>query len=455
MSNNGDEELEHRLRDVLSSRGLGVPVSPDAIDRIHAGARRRQQRRTVASALGAVAIIAIAAIAIGVRPHGHGSTLVAHNGSPSPTAVVSSSPPASPSAPIASPAVIPSAVASTAVVVPTAPAVASTPPVQVFNPVSVSAISVNDYWVLGYITADSGPNGISIRKTTDAGQHFTTVGHPAAFVAQMNARVPPGTPMVSDVRFGDTNNGWAYGGNLFATEDGGTSWSPVTGVPGSVVDLAAASGNVWAISDVIANGTDTYSLYHATYGASGTSAWARVDLGVTPAGGPTSVAVINKTAYVLEGSGSQQKTYGITNGGGNHTTQPGPCATMPTLGGGELSVAGDGSLWAWCTSGHESGVFVSADNAVHWQGMVRTTTLSVGGIDSSHAVVSDGTSIGILTLGHSVTTPTIPDTSGQPDAAFVGFTTTQIGFVVTGALQSPTELWRTTAGGQTWSVVTF
>ena len=52
------------------------------------------------------------------------------------------------------------------------------PPVQVFNPVSVSAISVNDYWVLGYISADSGPNGINIRKTTDAGQHFPTVGIP-------------------------------------------------------------------------------------------------------------------------------------------------------------------------------------------------------------------------------------------------------------------------------------
>src|SRR5665213_3447202 len=98
MSDNGDEELERRLRDVLSSRGLGVPVSPDAIDRIHAGARRRQQRRTTASALGAVAIIAIAAIAIALRPHDHGSTLAAHKGSPSPTTVVSSSPPASPSA---------------------------------------------------------------------------------------------------------------------------------------------------------------------------------------------------------------------------------------------------------------------------------------------------------------------------------------------------------------------
>jgi len=56
MSDDGDDELQRRQRDVLSSHRLGVPVSPDAIDRIHAGARRRQQRRTGASALGAVAI---------------------------------------------------------------------------------------------------------------------------------------------------------------------------------------------------------------------------------------------------------------------------------------------------------------------------------------------------------------------------------------------------------------
>jgi len=49
-----DEEFERRLRDVLSSRGLGVPVSPDALDRIHAGARRRQQRRSAAALYAAV-----------------------------------------------------------------------------------------------------------------------------------------------------------------------------------------------------------------------------------------------------------------------------------------------------------------------------------------------------------------------------------------------------------------
>jgi hypothetical protein len=221
-----------------------------------------------------------------------------------------------------------------------------------------------------------------------------------------------------------------------------------------VVDLAAASGNVWAITDVATNGTDAYALYHATYGTSGTGAWAQVNLGVKQDVGLTSVVVIKKTAYVLVGSGSQQEIYVVTNGGDSYTKQPGPCSTAPTLGAGQLSVAGNGSLWAWCTAGHESGVYVSTDNALHWQGMIRTTTTSVGGIDSSHVAVSDGTSVGTLTLGGAVTTPTIPDTGTQPDATFIGFTTTQIGFaVVTQQVRSSWSLWRTTDGGQTWTVV--
>src|SRR6202043_3438128 len=93
MTQQPPDDFERRLRDVLHSRNLGLPVPPDAIDRIHAGARRRQQRRTGASALGAVAVVAIAAVAIGVRPHGHASNVAGtlHTASPSPTAAAASS----------------------------------------------------------------------------------------------------------------------------------------------------------------------------------------------------------------------------------------------------------------------------------------------------------------------------------------------------------------------------
>src|SRR5450432_3320242 len=90
-----DEEFERRLRDVLHSRSLGVPVAPDAVDRVHAGARRRQQRRSAVAALGAVAIIGIVALSVGLGTNGHGSNVAAnlHPAGPAASDLVSSSPP--------------------------------------------------------------------------------------------------------------------------------------------------------------------------------------------------------------------------------------------------------------------------------------------------------------------------------------------------------------------------
>ena len=448
-----DDDLERRLRDVLHSRGLGVPVPPDAIDRIHVGARRRQQRRSAVAVVGAVVVVGVVAGTIGLNVGGgHGSNVAGKVStfgasvlvSPSLSAVASSSPQ------VSSPA---SRIASGIVVVPTAAPAVSTPPVQVFNPVSVSAVGVNDYWVLGYITADSGPDGITIMKTTDAGQHFTKVGSPSAFVAQMNAKVPPGTPMVSDIRFGDLNNGWVYGGNLFTTSDGGTSWSAVTGVPGSVVDLAAASGNVWAVSDDESSGSPSYSLFHATYGTGGTSAWTKVSLNSTSF---TNVVVIKKNAYVLAATAPTQPGIfvTITNGGADVTSTTGPCVVQE---GGVLSVGGDGSLWALCTSGHTTTELVSTDAGAHWAAaQFPLVTYSIGGVDASHAVVFDDTELDIITLTTSSPVPSASGSVAAPFVSFIGFTTTKIGFLVAGMQnEMPSQLWRTTDGGQTWSVVQF
>jgi photosystem II stability/assembly factor-like uncharacterized protein len=453
MSSNGDDELERRLRDVLRSGALGVPVPPDAIDHIHAGARRRQQRRTGASALGAVAIIAIAAIAIGVRPHTHGTTVAAKvsAASSSPFAPLSASPVPLPVIVSESPGVAsspPVAASSAPVAASSVPVVASTPPVQVFNPVSISAVGINDYWVLGYITADSGPDGITIMKTTDAGQHFAKVGNPSAFVAQMLAITAPDTPIVSDIRFGDTNNGWVYGGSFFATRDGGMSWSAVTGVPGNVVDLAAASGNVWAVSNT--TNTSSYSLYHATYGSSGTGTWTKVPLGTSIIGQP-GLAVVEQNAFLLAQVGNGQgETYVIAGDGKSLVSRPAPCASS----GNTISVAGDGALWIRCSGDNTVLVFVSNDQAVHWQAVSAAAVGgSIGGVDATHVLVEDTDGLHLIsTAGDSQSVPyATPTTSSLP--GFIGFTTTKVGFIVTDGTGA--QLWRTTDGGQTWTVVTF
>jgi len=455
MSNDGDDELERRLRDVLSSRGLGVPVPPDAINRIHAGARRRQQRRSVASALGAVVIIAIAATAIGVRSYDHGSTVTAdnHTASPSPALSSGSAAAVSPSAELASTTSTPSNGASPVVVEPTASGIALSPPTEMFNPVSVSAISVNDYWVLGY-TQSGVSTTTTVLRTTDGGKTFSSVGSPNAIIGTIS-RGPPGTEskVISDIRFGDTTNGWVYGNHLFETANGGVSWSPVTGVPGNVVDLAAASGNVWAVADNEVSGSPSYSLFHATYGAGGTSAWAKVTLSTSSF---ANVVVIKKAAYLLASTTPTQPgiLVTITNGGAAVSSTSGPCTAQT---GGVLSVAGDGSLWALCSTGHSSTEFVSADRGLHWApSQFPSVTYSIGGIDSTHAVVFDDRELDMITLTTSSPVPSAPGSIAAPSIGFIGFTTTKVGFLIASMQNvTPDQLWRTTDGGQTWSAVAF
>jgi hypothetical protein len=442
-----DDEFERRLRDIFRSRGLGVPVSPDAIDRIHAGARRRQQRRSGAAVLGAVAIIGIAAIGIGARPHGHGSTVAANKSTPSPSAAVSSSLPAAP-------AVSPSpAVSASAVVVPTP--VVSPPETSAtaasFLALSVSAIGPNVYWVLGSAPCAAGQCA-TLEHTTDAGATFTHIGHIGAGgeMPLVPTTVEDGTT-VRDVRFGDAQNGWLYGGAFYSTHDGGSTWTADTSLPHDVIDVAAASGQVWAVALSPTNGSGTYGLYHATYGSSGTGTWTKVPLGTSIVQQP-GLAVVKQTAFLLaELPNGGAAIFVVAGDGKSQTSRSAPCAST----GNTVSVAGDGALWIRCEGNPDSLIFVSSDQAVHWQQVnVATGAATVGGVDGAHAVVenTDGLRL-VSTTGDSVVVQDAPgaDTRSQP--GFIGFTTTTIGFLLTDGTGA--QLWRTSDGGTTWSVVGF
>jgi len=57
-------DVEQRLRDLLTDDHLTVHVSPDAVEAVHSGVRRRRRRARVAgSAVGVAAVVAVAAIA--------------------------------------------------------------------------------------------------------------------------------------------------------------------------------------------------------------------------------------------------------------------------------------------------------------------------------------------------------------------------------------------------------
>jgi hypothetical protein len=466
------------LRDVLHSRNLGVPVPPDALDRIHAGARRRQQRRTGASALGAVAIIVIAAVAIGVRPHGHSSNVAGslHTASPSPTVAAASS--ASPtvrlfgaaSAPVsASAAPVSSVPPVTPRLQPLASASAAASQPAGFTPVSVSAVGINDYWVLGYTatrTSDGYDISTTIEQTTDAGQHFTSDATPAVTVAQAPTSYPAGTPTISDVRFGDTKNGWAFGNTLFSTTDGGASWAAVNGVAGGVVDLVAANNTAWAVVQTASSTavsspapSDQYALWSTTYGK-GAQAWAPVALPISLGSTTPSIVDQDGTVTVMAAgpSGAGNKVHVLIGmAGKTFTDHTGPCEQDL---GGTLSNSKK-AIWAECPGGTEAALYVSKDAGVTWTASAVNNPAkielergaAIGAIDDTTAVVFDAARQTLTKISGATVAPT--GLTAISDVTFLGFTTPTVGFAVTVGDDISMQLLRTVDGGATWSAVAF
>lgn len=458
-----DDEFERRLRDVFRSRGLSVPVSPDAIDRIHAGARRRQQYRTLASVTAAFVVVAIAGVGVGIRNaehHGNNNQIAAAVRTPVSSPVnAASSGVVSPSvvssaAPVTSelPSALASPPSSTAPIAPVAtpspttyPTAGSAVPAS-FSPLSVTAVNDKTYWVLG-----TQPCGnvvcTAIVNTSDSGAHFTEIAAPhAATISIDNATRP-----VINLRFADSANGWAYGDALWTTADGGATWADTSLPAGSVEDLeaarnpGAAAGTAWAVVQPIPF-TSGYQLWQAPYATgSGTGTWKQVDLGTDPPGdNAPSLVVKGATAYLLAANAKNVEHIYVASVGAATTTYAAPCNPA----GGDLS-AGIASLWTLC-----SGVAtVSTDGGATWHATVSSPSFSpgvVGGIDGKTAVVDQGTGLVVVSTTGKPNTATISTKSAR--FAFLGFTDAKVGYALG---QAPNALWRTTDGGLHWTAVVF
>lgn len=103
-----------------------------------------------------------------------------------------------------------------------------------FQPESFTAVSEFEWWLLG-----SAPCGrrtcIAVVQTTDGGPSFT--------------RIPaPPTAAVSNIRFADGSNGYAYGRELWSTHDDGRTWTQLR-LGSRISGLAIADGYAYAVVD--------------------------------------------------------------------------------------------------------------------------------------------------------------------------------------------------------------
>jgi hypothetical protein len=428
-----DDEFERRLRDVLHDRQLSVTPAPDALERVHAGVRRRHQHRLLASGVAAIAVVAVAAGGVALRSSNGGSHPVA-----APLMITASA------APTPEPTLSPTPQLSSAAVVAPTPS----PLGPQLSIASFTAVGTDTYWVLG-ATPGCSAGCTGVERTTDGGKTFERVG-----VTNTKTALPAlgglTSSTVRDIRFADATHGWIYGGALLATTDAGDTWTPVT-MPGLVVDLAAVHGTAWAVVQTSATAkTLSFALYRSNYLLAGSaSAWQQVALPVQLSGDSPSLAVQGTTAYLL--GGSDVITLPVS---GAVSSSAGPCrAGLP----GQLSAgASSAILWASCGGTTDAAVYVSADSGKTWKAVTTSTvSLSVGGISATTAILGRPSSPLAILHATGATSPVTEPTFAVAGFSFIGFTNATQGYAIAQQSVGGSELWRTLDGGHSWTTVSI
>lgn len=452
------------IADWLNTEVSLLPPPPGGFQRIRRRARRRKATRAVSVAAGAVlavaAIVTLPQITATLLPH-TGVQKVNNGGGPSGPGTRSPSPSRSGSRPAT-----PSGSAR-----PLGPGTGlaagdSRIPVPAgFQPQSVTFVGSHTGAALGQIGPPCTGNCVALAGTSNYGQSWYAISGPPA-------SAPAGDTGVSQVRFLDKNNGWAFGPELYATHNGGQSWTKIT-VPGfgRVIDLATISNRAFAVLATCpglgadyAAGCTSYALISApassnswttVSGASGTGT-------VVPGG-----LQLTKQQGFLIASGALLT--GPVTGGAWHQVQVAasgpPCVTsLAGLSGPWLLAPGSAGLYLVCRehAGPTAPValYSSLDGGQSWVNLglipAKLGAFPAAGGPASLAIAPGGalvlaTSTGIFYSAGLKAWQVAVVTGGLPAGgfSFVGMTTTSEGVAVP-ASGLEHEIFVTTDGGRGW-----
>jgi hypothetical protein len=438
MADRNDEDLDTWL----SKRIEPLPPPPGTFDLIKRRARRRKLGKLAISA-GAAAVIVAAAVT--VPQVVNLPVLPSPTQSPAAGRSAHTTAPPSPSASVAASSASPSPSPS-----------ASTPPgvPPNFRPTSVTFIGRETGWVIGQAGTPghcATPYCTSLARTNDAGK--TWIGVPAPLTG-----APEGGTGVSQVRFLNRVDGWAFGPGLFATSDSGHTWTPVSTSGQRVIALETVGDRAFAVfasctGTGYADGCTTFSLYSSP---AGTADWAEVGpatSGLTGPYGSASLALTGSRGYLLGPDGT---LYSGPVDGSAAWSRVGPVPCAATLGKNAalLAAVSASDLVLECTgTTNAKAMYSSANGGASWQQIPAGPT---AGIASSLAAspgdtVVLGTDQGIDILPAGAAAWQAATVSGAPAGGFgyVGMTTQDQGIALP-ADPASGQVWFTFDGGQSW-----
>jgi hypothetical protein len=279
-------------------------------------------------------------------------------------------------------------------------------------------------------------------------------------------------PDVSEIRFADPLDGWAYGPALWATHDGGASWQQVD-AGGAVVSLETAGGYVDAVVSPCQRGTNCTGALRLERASATGGPFATILSGPPSQEGGTAQSDLSlqpPVGFTLLGYGTTPATtwlYATGNlaGGSGWNRFPDPC---PAQTGFTSMIAPNSTLlYSLCVGGIGLGssskfIFVTDDGRAREAG-----SAPAGGDGGMLAATASGTLVLASASGASELyrstdggrTWTTAATYFDGGAGFndLGFTTDTQGVVIHGlpGLGGVNQMLMTHDAGATWQAVSF
>ena len=448
----------------LSERIEPLPPPPGTFDLIKRRARRRKYRKLAITA-GSAAVIVAAAVTVPqvvnlpvLNPKPTAAPVAgAHNATTSPPASSSTSGNAS-------------AAASSAVPTGLGPVPGN------FRPTSVTFVGPRTGWVIGQALTPghcASQFCTSVAVTRDAGKTWAGVPAPMAGPAD-------GASGLSQIRFLDLKNGWAYGPQLYATHTAGKTWAQVDTGGLRVTALETVGDRVFAVwasctgdGPAYAVNCTRFTLYSAL--ASG-GTWAPVGASTT---GLTNGAASEAAQLVLTGSRGYllapggELYSGPVDGSGPWTrvsSLVASCPVGPARGNGQptgvlLGAVNTSDLLLACVSAssgtspsvstQQKYVYSSKNGGRSWAQMTTAPAAGVAfGLAASpteSVMLATDQGIDLLPAGE-MSWRTADVRGGAPAGGFryIGMTTDEQGIALP-ADPSAGTVWFTFDGGQSWT----
>jgi hypothetical protein len=436
---------------------------PGSLDRIRTRARRRKRNQAFVAAAGCAVIVGAAAAVPQIASALQGSPGPGHTtppvaaGSPAPTPQPSSPASNAPESVRATPNPQHSTL--------TPGTLAADPVPAGFQPTSVTFTGTGTGGVVGAVIGQAGDGKCaseyctSLAQTPDYGTHWYGLSAPLT-------GLPQGDTGVSQVRFLNLRDGWAFGPGLWETTGGGWPWHQENISGMRVIDLEGAGQRAFAVFAAClgtnadyARNCNSFSLYTS---AAGSTSWSPVAVppafrNMTTSTPSTASLVIASgtppTAYLLTPSG--QVLSGPVSGGSWSLSGQAPCAPGPAQANGapaDAQLAAGSTLLLACDSAQQTTIYSSADGA-SWK---KVAVVPVSGSATSLAATSTGqvvlgTTQGLYYSADGGRHWRAASVAASPAQGFsyVGMTDATQG-VALPADASLGEVFVTSDGGQTW-----